>query len=122
MAGFALGLAGVAWGVLQRSSPQLVRPVVRWRATSEVAWLVNVSHDGARLAYVEGIGSDAHIAVRMLDQLEGKAIPGTEGGYFPVFSPDGQWVLYSSPLDSKIKKVPVTGGAPITVCDRLPHW
>ena len=120
-AGFALGLAGVAWGVLQRSSPQPVRPAVHWPTMLGPVGLVSVSRDGTRLAYVEGVGGpDAHIIVRMLDQLEGKAIPGTEGGYYPVFSPDGQWVLYSSPLDSKLKKVPVTGGAPITVCDRFP--
>jgi len=42
--------------------------------------------------------------------LEVTAIPGTEGGYGPFFSPDGRSVGFA--VGSKLKKVSVSGGAP----------
>jgi Tol biopolymer transport system component len=55
----------------------------------------------------------------MMDQTEGKPIPGAEGlYYYPDFSPDGQWIAAFSSLngsDGKLKKIPVTGGTPITL-------
>jgi serine/threonine-protein kinase len=54
----------------------------------------------------------------MMDQLEGRPVPGAEPGLYPVFSPDGQWILYrSSTASPKLRKIPVTGGAAITICD-----
>jgi WD40-like Beta Propeller Repeat len=38
------------------------------------------------------------------------------GATYPFFSPDGQWLGFSSG-DGKLKKVPATGGAAITLCD-----
>ena len=53
--------------------------------------------------------------MRPLDQREATPIPGTEGAFSPFFSPDGQWVGFSA--DGKLKKVPLAGGAPLTICD-----
>ena len=74
---------------------------------------MNVSRDGTRVVYTEGPLNNLHLAVRMMDQFEGKQLPGTDGAFFPVFSPDGQWILHSN-MQNKIKKIPVTGGASIT--------
>ena len=41
-----------------------------------------------------------------LDQFEGKSLAGTDGGFFPVFSPDGQWILYST-AQNKLKAMAV---------------
>ena len=35
----------------------------------------------------------------------------------PFFSPDGKWIGYFSAADSKLKKIAITGGAPMTLCD-----
>jgi Tol biopolymer transport system component len=40
---------------------------------------------------------------------------GTGGASDPFFSPDGQWVGFFA--DSKMKKISVLGGAPVTLCD-----
>ena len=40
---------------------------------------------------------------------------GTEGASSPFFSPDAQWVGFFA--DSKLKKVPVTGGAVVTLAE-----
>ena len=39
---------------------------------------------------------------------------GTDGGVSPFFSPDGRWVGFFA--DGKLKKVPLEGGPPITLC------
>ena len=50
-----------------------------------------------------------------MDQLEPIPIPGTEGADNPFFSPDGQWVGFFA--GGKLKKVPISGGAPLTLCE-----
>ena len=52
--------------------------------------------------------------------MEATPIRGTEGtrsdaGRNPFFSPDGQWVGFWA--GDKLKKVSISGGAPVTLCD-----
>ncbi len=78
---------------------------------------VAMSPDGARLAYVAAQqGRDQQIYVRPLDGLEGKAIPGTEGGSGPFFSVDGQWLGFYDD-DGKLKKVSLASGTIATLGD-----
>jgi dipeptidyl aminopeptidase/acylaminoacyl peptidase len=51
--------------------------------------------------------------VRRLDQLAATSLAGTEGAAGPFFSPDGQWLGFFA--DGKLKKIAVTGGAPVTL-------
>jgi hypothetical protein len=53
--------------------------------------------------------------LRTLDRSEPKALTGTIGGSGPEFSPDGQWIAYYG--EEKLKKIPVTGGTPTTICE-----
>jgi serine/threonine-protein kinase len=50
-----------------------------------------------------------------MDGFEAWQIPGTEGARAPFFSPDGEWIGFWG--DGKLKKMPVTGGAPTIICD-----
>jgi len=111
-----LGGAGVAWGLLhQATSP--ARPATRWVVPQKgFVGFVNLSRDGTRIAYTEGPFNNLRLGVRMMDQFEGKPLAGTDGSFFPVFSPDGQWILYST-IQNKVKKIPVTGGASIVLCE-----
>ena len=75
---------------------------------------VALSPDGTKLVYVGRSGDTVQLYLRAIDQLEARAIPGTEGalgGGF--FSPDGQWVAFLA--DGKLKKVAVAGGPPLTL-------
>jgi Tol biopolymer transport system component/predicted Ser/Thr protein kinase len=116
--------AGVAiWGWLH-TPPAEPRPVTRWSAALPASEALNgsglaISRDGTRLAYAEQTGGSSRIWVRMLDQPDGKPIQGTDGGLRPFFSPDGQWLAYfTSPSGiGPLKKVPLMGGPPITLCD-----
>ena len=40
---------------------------------------------------------------------------GPKGGVNPFFSPDGEWVAFGA--GGKLKKIPIQGGPPMTLCD-----
>jgi serine/threonine-protein kinase len=78
-----------------------------------------LSPDGSRLAYTASAGSSgSQLYVRASDQVEPMVIRGTEGARNPFFSPDGQWIGFNT-TDGKLKKVPVGGGAALTICDAV---
>jgi serine/threonine-protein kinase len=77
---------------------------------------VIISPDGARIAYISrGAGGITQLSVRQLDQPKATPLAGTEGARQPFFSPDGQWIGFDA--DGKLKKISVSGGAPLTLCD-----
>jgi Tol biopolymer transport system component len=49
------------------------------------------------------------------DQLDPVPIPGTERGFSPVFSPDGEWLAFTA--DGRVKKIRPGGGAAVTLAD-----
>jgi serine/threonine-protein kinase len=69
------------------------------------------------LAFVaqKSAGDVPHIYVRHLDQLQASPLAGTEDAASPFFSPDGQWIAFFA--NFKLKKISVTGGAAVTLCD-----
>ncbi len=50
-----------------------------------------------------------------LDQLSPRPLRGPQRANSPFFSPDGQWIGFFA--DGKLKKIPVGGGEPVTLCD-----
>lgn len=75
---------------------------------------VSLSPDGTVLAYrgVDGRGVDS-LYVLHLDRFEDHRLEGTEGGFGPFFSPDGQWVGYF--YDGSLWKISLRGGPPVEV-------
>jgi len=76
---------------------------------------VALSPDGITLAFVAVQGGATRLFVRKLDQLQAIALPGTEGATAPFFSPNGQWIAFFA--GASLKKVSVTGGAALPLCD-----
>jgi eukaryotic-like serine/threonine-protein kinase len=80
-----------------------------------------ISPDGTRLVYVavqrEG---RTQLYMRPLDRFESTAIPGTEGGNAPFFSPDGRWVGFYA--DGVLQRVSIDGGAALKICDAPAVW
>ena len=75
-----------------------------------------LSPDGSRLVYTALQGNAApQLFLRVMDDTNAKAIPGTEGAHSPFFSPDGQWIGFFA--QGKLKKVPAAGGAAQVLCD-----
>ncbi len=75
---------------------------------------IAVSPDGRQFVY----GTSAGLYLRSMDDLDAKLLPGTGGDrQQPFFSPDGKWVGYWSSTDNKLKKIAISGGAPVTLAD-----
>jgi len=113
-------VVGFAVWLLKPASPKLVTrftislPPGQRLNINESA--VAISPDGTRLVYSSGPNTlSSQLYLRAMDGLEARAIPGTEGGGNPFFSPDGQWIGFT--FVGKIMKVPLSGGAPVLLED-----
>jgi serine/threonine-protein kinase len=74
-----------------------------------------LSPDGTRLAYT----ANDRLYLRVLEQLDAMPIAGVEArglasARAPFFSPDGRWLGFWE--SGHLKKVSVSGGAPVTLC------
>ena len=120
-AGLFVGLlAGIPWqrdGSPARSKEvkfSIALPEDERIATTELG-AVSMSPDGRVIVYVAGRGNTTQLMLRALDSGTARPMPGTFGAVSPFFSPDGEWVGFFA--DGKLKKAPVSGGAPIAICD-----
>jgi serine/threonine-protein kinase len=111
----ALTVGVTAWYL----KPPVPRPVTRLsltlppgdQFTNTGRHLVALSPDGTHLVY----SANNQLYLRAMDQMEATPMSGTEGGANPFFSPDGQWVGFWA--DGQLRKVSVSGGAPVTLCE-----
>jgi Tol biopolymer transport system component len=77
--------------------------------------LIAISPDGSQMVYV----ANNQLYLRSMSELEARPIPGTQveqGVLNPVFSPDSQSIAFFSGADQTLKRVAVSGGAPVTIC------
>jgi eukaryotic-like serine/threonine-protein kinase len=76
---------------------------------------VAISPDGAQILY----SANQRLYLRGMSELQPRAIPGFDGSnavISPVFSPDGSSIaFYSGGAEQSLKRVAVTGGAPVTI-------
>jgi len=111
----AVGGALGAWLLRPSPSPE-VRTVTRFVMNLPPGGVsFALSPDGTRLAYSARVGDVRQLHLRAMDSLEATPLPGTEGARAPFFSPDGEWLGFEQ--GAAIRKVPVAGGEPETVCD-----
>jgi eukaryotic-like serine/threonine-protein kinase len=75
-----------------------------------------VSPDGHRVAFVAASTDGKSLLwVRSLDTLTAQALAGTDGAARPFWSPDSRFLGFFA--GGKLKKIEVSGGPPITLCD-----
>ena len=74
-----------------------------------------ISPDGRNVVFVAGAQSAFQLWLRPLASGEARPIQGTEGGAFPFWSPDSQFVAFFA--GGKLKKVAVAGGPPLELTD-----
>ena len=80
-----------------------------------------ISRDASHIAVVSDVDGVRKIFLRRSDQREFQEIPGTEGGYFPTFSPNGEWLAFYN--ETGIMRVEVSGGPILPVAQgNSPHW
>ena len=115
-------VASVAVWNLKPAPPPEPRPISRFshvlpedqQFTNRGRPLVAVSPDGSNIVYV----ANSQLYLRSMDELEAHPIPGTdEIPTNPFFSPDGQSVGYWSQTDEQLKRIAISGGAPLKICD-----
>jgi serine/threonine protein kinase/Tol biopolymer transport system component len=74
---------------------------------------IAISPDGKHLVY----GAPKGLYLRSADEFDAKLLSGTETDPIdPFFSPDSKWIAYISTTDHKLKKIALSGGAPVTLC------
>ncbi|MGE0593886.1 MAG: protein kinase [Vicinamibacterales bacterium] len=120
-AGVAVGAVGVLaagalWNVLGAPSPQPAPVTHMQLATAPGRPLMPtlyrdlaIAPDGSRFAYRTTTG----VVVRSRDGRPDVVVPVEPGAAHFFFSPDAQWLAYSS--NGAIRRVPMTGGSPVTV-------
>ena len=126
--GLALAtVAALVWGAIaSRRGPVDEEVPVRFTLTPDTAapivynftWSTVASPDGKLIVYSAAVGGTPQFFVRPIGELQGRAVPGTETGTQPIFSPDGRWLAFIA--DGKWKKVLLSGGAPVVLNDAGP--
>ena len=79
-----------------------------------------VSPDGRYVAFLADGGPNSNsmirtIWVRALGTLAAQKLDKTEGAIFPFWSPDSKNIAFFA--DEKLKRIAVTGGSPVNICD-----
>ena len=119
----AIAAAALAW-VKPWATPPLRTPM---RLSAELGadvmlatdpgGAIALSNDGTTLAFSarKATSTLPAIYVRRLDQLQATELRGTDGGFAPFFSPDGQSVGFFT--EGKLKRTTIHGGSPANICD-----
>jgi serine/threonine-protein kinase len=113
-------LAAIAvWQYTHFRAP--LAPVVRMRIEPAAGTVFDsrapalaLSPDDLLLAW-SACDSACRLYARALDQLDPRAIPGTEDASAPFFSPDGRWIGFFAA--GKLRKVAVAGGMPVVIAE-----
>jgi eukaryotic-like serine/threonine-protein kinase len=119
IAAIVVAAGALGWSHLRTPAPEPAQVIRASTTMKDLSVFVDVASDGTRLAYASAttIGSATGIMLRTLDQFEGTLVSGTENGAYPLFSPDGQSILFNDFSDGWIKKIGITGGTAIRLCE-----
>ncbi len=74
-----------------------------------------VSPDGTMVTYALLVNNRATLYLRRLDSAEAQPLGGTDGAIYPFWSPDSRWIGFFA--GGKLKKIEVSGGPPVVLCD-----
>lgn len=76
-----------------------------------------ISPDGSTVVYAAvDENMKAQLYLRELDSYQTAPIPGTEGGEAPFFSPNGEWLGFTT-SEFKLKKVSLRGGGAMQIVE-----
>jgi serine/threonine-protein kinase len=123
IAAFVLGsstAAALVWQLTRTDPPRVTRLAVTAPASQPLAvgnssQDLTISPDGANIVYWTGTPETGALTVRPLNQLSRVTLP-MRSGFGPFVSPDSMWVGFLEVSDRTLKKVPILGGSPVTIC------
>ena len=117
-----MGLGFALWRASQPEPQQITRAFIPAPAGADFDLgtdypaPVALSPNGGTLVYgVQEDGTTKRLWVRDLDDLEARPLAGTEGALYPFWSPDSRFVGFFA--QGKLKKVEVSGGPAMSLCD-----
>src|SRR5262249_51615352 len=96
-------------------------PVKRRLARSGTLEPVVISPDGRKLALIVRTTTTPEVWIRDLDSTVPRMLPGTENVISLFWSPDSQWIGFTSNGGSTLQKVAISGGRPIKLAE-LPQF
>jgi serine/threonine protein kinase len=114
--GAVLG-ASIAWNMRPASTPPIVTrfPVALGEGqqfTNGGDQVIAISPDGTKIAYA----ANRRLYLRSMSDLGAQPIRGTDvNPRRPMFSPDSASLAFFSPDDRALKRIAISGGAPVTV-------
>jgi serine/threonine-protein kinase len=110
--------AGVAvWYLRPAPDARIVRfsfPLAE-ELTTPARYSIAISPDGRLLAYAAG----NRLHLRAMEDLSSKPLPGTDGFdsvHSPVFSPDGQSIVFWAFRGQSLKRISLSGGSAVSLC------
>ncbi len=124
-----LGIGFAAFAILYFMKPSATDQVVRAFIHSPAGTIfsqqsggnssggqISISPDGHKIAFVatDSLGKP-HLYVRALSSLTALPLPGTEGAYYPFWSPKSDFIGFF--MNGKLKKIDASGGPPLSICD-----
>ncbi|MGO9260356.1 MAG: protein kinase domain-containing protein, partial [Bryobacteraceae bacterium] len=113
--------AAAGWWIAWRATRPVDRPLTRLSVDLGPETIAGfditaaISPDGRRLVFpARGPDGKAQLATRLLDEAHASLLAGTDGGFDPFFSPDGQSAGFFA--DGQLKKISVQAGTPVVLC------
>ena len=76
---------------------------------------VALSPDGKTAAFIATVNGEMALWVRPLDGTDARMLPGTDGAFYPFWSPDSKSIGFFT--TSQLHRIDLTGGTPFTICD-----
>ncbi|HYL34354.1 MAG TPA: protein kinase [Bryobacteraceae bacterium] len=83
--------------------------------TSMLGGSLDVSPDGRRVVFSAASEGKIQLWVRALTSINPVLLAGTEGATFPFWSADSENIGFFA--DGKLKRIPASGGPPVTLCE-----
>jgi serine/threonine-protein kinase len=119
------GLTAIGTWTLNRFTPQRPLQPMRFAIVPPPAQPLTpqgpdrdiaISPDGTKIVYRASTAGQEHFVVRSIDQLDARVLAGIDQPRTPFISPEGHWLGFFTNVGGDVKKVPLDGGPPITIC------
>jgi serine/threonine-protein kinase len=78
---------------------------------------LSIAPDGSRIAFITRQGAPSRVYLHAVSDLESKLLKDLNSGY-SFFSPDSRWLGYFTANPSSMRKMALSGGAPVTIFPR----
>ena len=120
-----LGVVGVWMFVRPAPSPPLYQLSIAPPSNGSFLFARNrqgglaVSPDGTTIAFIALTDGKIQLWTRRLDQASAQLILGTDGAFYPFWSPDSRWIAYLTP--SALMRVAASGGVPEQIATSDPR-